>query len=403
MADIRKRTGAKGTTYQVRHPSKATKSGYAYATFNTLKEARAFVESGKAQSAGRATKSEIRTVREAADLWLNICEKTGRNGREPVEPTTLMEYRRRCKVMQEFEWDKELQEIGPTDVVRFRDWMLRNKTRDLARRTLSSFHSVMIEMMHRGHLHHDPAVGITVKSGGRYEDAQNEIEIPSDTEMQAILQAADRMGEKNEQLRRTWLRYSPMIYLAAFTGIRPSELRGLTWSNVYEDHIRITQRADIKGRIGPVKSKAGRRTIYVPQLVMHMLREWRQHCPASKIDLVFPTATGRPQLLGRFRRSGWVPLLKEAGVVEPDPKNPRAFKPKYTIYSLRHYFASRLIEQGCDFKYIQQTMGHSKIETTLNVYGHLMKDRDDMRKQTAELLATQLLGNSCGESVASPL
>ena len=42
MADIRKRTGAKGTTYQVRYPTPGTKSGYAYATFSTLKEARAF-------------------------------------------------------------------------------------------------------------------------------------------------------------------------------------------------------------------------------------------------------------------------------------------------------------------------------------------------------------------------
>ena len=40
MADIRKRNGLKGTTYQVRYPSKTTKSGYAYATFATLKEAR---------------------------------------------------------------------------------------------------------------------------------------------------------------------------------------------------------------------------------------------------------------------------------------------------------------------------------------------------------------------------
>lgn len=403
MADIRKRTGAKGTTYQVRHPSKATKSGYAYATFNTLKEARAFIESGKAQSAGQATESTIRTVGDAADLWLNICEKTGRNGREPVEPATLTEYRRRCKVMRQYPWEKKLQEIEPTDVVRFRDWMLRNKSRDLARRTLSSFHSVMIEMIHQGHLQHDPAQGITIKSNGRYEDDQSEVEIPSDAEMQAILQAADRMGEKSDQLHRTWLRYRPMIYLAAFSGMRPSEYRGLTWSNVFENHIRITQRADIKGRIGPVKSKAGRRTIYLPKLVMDMLCDWKQHCPSSKQDLVFPTASGRPQLLGRFRLSGWVPLLKEAGVVKPDPKNPRAFKPKYTLYALRHYFASRLIEQRCDFKYIQQTMGHSKIETTLNVYGHLMKDRDDVRKQTAELLATQLLGDSCGKSVASPL
>ena len=33
MSDIRKRTGSKGTTYQVRYPSEAAKSGYAYETF----------------------------------------------------------------------------------------------------------------------------------------------------------------------------------------------------------------------------------------------------------------------------------------------------------------------------------------------------------------------------------
>jgi integrase len=48
MSDIRKRVGSKGTTYQVRYPNKATKSGYAYKTFDTRKEAQAFLESGKA-------------------------------------------------------------------------------------------------------------------------------------------------------------------------------------------------------------------------------------------------------------------------------------------------------------------------------------------------------------------
>ena len=49
MSDIRKRVGKKGNTYQVRYPSKATKSGYAFATFDTRKEALAFVESGRAR------------------------------------------------------------------------------------------------------------------------------------------------------------------------------------------------------------------------------------------------------------------------------------------------------------------------------------------------------------------
>ena len=59
MADIRKRNGLKGTTYQVRYPSKTTKSGYVYATFATLKEARAFREdfkrSERRQAAQRRT------------------------------------------------------------------------------------------------------------------------------------------------------------------------------------------------------------------------------------------------------------------------------------------------------------------------------------------------------------
>jgi hypothetical protein len=44
MADIRKRKGPKGVKYQVRYPTSETKSGYTYASFDTLKEARAFSE-----------------------------------------------------------------------------------------------------------------------------------------------------------------------------------------------------------------------------------------------------------------------------------------------------------------------------------------------------------------------
>jgi integrase len=93
LADIRKRTGAKGTTYQVRYPSKAVKSGYAYATFDTMKEARAFSENlGAVKESPSGTKLDVAA---AVDHWLAICEKIGRDGRETVEPETLKEYRRR--------------------------------------------------------------------------------------------------------------------------------------------------------------------------------------------------------------------------------------------------------------------------------------------------------------------
>jgi integrase len=402
MADIRKRVGKKGTTYQVRYPSKAAKSGYAFATFSKMKEARAFTQN--LGSLSDRVSSEITTVPQAVQLWLDICEKIGRDGREKVEPETLKEYRHRGRIMEEYSWPKELFELEPADVVHFRNWLLENKTRDQARRTLSSFHSVLIEMKHQGHIHHDPAASISIKSSGRYESEDAEVEIPSDKEMRDIYAAADIMGKKNDFMEKCWARYRPMIYLAGFSGMRPSEYRGLPWDSVSADHVTIRQRADKTGIIGPVKSRAGKREIYLPALVTDMIFDWKDRCPSSKHDLVFPTDSGKPIILGNFRAGAWIPLMKEAGLsVTETAKGQKVIRPKYTPYAMRHYFASKLIEKGKDLKFIQQAMGHSKIEVTLNVYGHLLKDREEAKKQTAEELAADILDFSCGKSVANPL
>src|SRR5207249_12314233 len=82
MADIRKRKGGKGITYQVRYPSKTSKSGYAYKTFLTLKEAREFRESGETKKTGPAPV----TVSDGIEEWLDVCEKEGRDGRGPSQP-----------------------------------------------------------------------------------------------------------------------------------------------------------------------------------------------------------------------------------------------------------------------------------------------------------------------------
>jgi len=89
MADIRKRNGSKGITYQVRYPSKASKSGYAYKTFLTLKEAREFRESGETKKTGPTRGGGIVTVADGVEKWLEVCENEGRDGRDPVTDFTL--------------------------------------------------------------------------------------------------------------------------------------------------------------------------------------------------------------------------------------------------------------------------------------------------------------------------
>jgi integrase len=388
MSDIRKRSGPNGDTYQLRYVCKASKTGYAYATFDTLKEARTFREN---LGSLRHSASKLE-VGEGVDRWLEICEKIGRDGRETVEPETLKEYRRRADVMKEYPWTKSIPQLEPPDIVRFRNWLLENKTRDLARRTLSSFHSMLIEMQREGHRNDDPAAGITIRSDGRYDGEDDEVEIPSDSEIKKLLAATSVLQSKNDYMAQCWARYRPMIYLAAFSGMRPSEYRGLSWSNIADGEISVRQRADKTGIIGPVKSRAGRRTIYVPRLVTDMIFEWRAKCPKSPDDLVFPTASGKPLALNNFAVSAWRPLLLEAGlVVREKVSGEEQVKPKYSPYCLRHYQASKLIEKNKDAKYIQSFMGHADIKITYNTYGHLMKDREDTHKNTAEEIARELL------------
>ena len=46
----------------------------------------------------------------------------------------------------------------------------------------------------------------------------------------------------------------------------------------------------------------------------------------------------------------------------------------FRFHDLRHTFGSQLINNGVHIKYVQNQMGHSKIKTTLDVYGHLLPD-----------------------------
>jgi integrase len=57
------------------------------------------------------------------------------------------------------------------------------------------------------------------------------------------------------------------------------------------------------------------------------------------------------------------------------------------FHDLRHTWISLLIDKGENIKYIQNQAGHASIKTTMDTYGHLMKD---INKEAA---------NSLGEAI----
>jgi integrase len=188
-------------------------------------------------------------------------------------------------------------------------------------------------------------------------------------------------------------RWRPLLLTAIFTGLRASELRGLQWPDVdlKKAELHVRQRADKFNTIGKPKSASGQRTVPLPPIVVNTLREWKLACPKSELGLVFPTGAGEIEYHSNIVTRGLAPVQVAAGVVT------KGGKAKYTgLHSLRHFYASWCINRkedgglGLPLKVVQHRLGHSTIQMTADVYGHLFPGSDD----GAELAAAQkaLLG-----------
>lgn len=402
MSDIRKRTGKKGTTYQVRYPSKATKSGYAFKTFQTLKEAREFVESGAHKINPTQPNSIRTTVSDAIDQWLDICEKEGREGRDPITKYTLQHYRHRAEIMKRYNWNCLLSELTAPDIIAFRSWLLVNcASRDQARKVLSSFHSVIKEMTQRGLIASNVASGISIRADSRYDQP---VAIPTAEDVQALLAAADRLSQsENKQIAKAWRRYRPMLYLAADTGMRPQEYLVVARSGLHDGGIEVARAIERPGiKLSVPKTQAGRRFIPLSPHVYHMVSEYiTDHSIDNRHDLIFPTATGHWQSIDNWRNRAFSVACREAALLKVMQSGAKVReKPKYTPYALRHFYASMLIESRMNLKRIQTLMGHTNIETTLNTYGHLIEKAENRAEEQTGMLS-RLGENSCGKSVAS--
>ena len=401
MSDIRKRTGKTGTTYQVRYPSMAAKSGYTFKTFKTMKEARAFLESGDIRDRHRVHDPSVRTVPQAIDRWLRICEKEGTDGNEPVTEYTRKNYVYFSEFMKGYSWSKELSELTAPDIVQFRSWLLTNcPSRYTARKTLTYFNTVLNEMALRGHVASNVAAVISISGSLRYRQP---VQPPSVDDFRALLAAADRLANsKNRQISRAWERYRPMIYLTGDTGLRPGEYLALPRFNVLRNEVKVDRAVERNGhRISVTKTPTGYRHVDLSPEVADMVRHYADNvAPENNFDLVFPTATGQWQSIINRRKLGFAAACFEAGLIEAEEIDGRIVeRPKYAPYDLRHFYAWMLIEQRVNLKRIQTLMGHSIITTTLNVYGHLIERAEASNEPRVGMLA-RLSEDSCGKFVA---
>jgi integrase/recombinase XerD len=265
-----------------------------------------------------------------------------------LSKNTLGAYRADLMALARFIADdaREIVRAQKPDLLAFIAWRVEQgaKPRSTARQ-LSSFRRFYRYLCREGVIADDPTADIEMPRIGR--------SLPkslTEEEVEALLDAPNT----DEPLGH---RDRAMLELLYATGLRVSELINLKQNqvNLNQGVLRIVGKGD-RERLIPLGDESQR-----------WLREFMEG-PRVEIllerqtDYMFPTRRG-----DRMTRQAFWHIIKryaqKAGV-----------KKKLSPHTLRHAFATHLLNNGADLRVVQLLLGHSDLSTT-QIYTHVARER----------------------------
>ena len=275
--------------------------------------------------------------------------------------------------------------IGQVTTATVEKWIRERQEEGMSlgtlRKVLVTLGQIMAYAVRHRYVRHNP-----VRDAERPRETGNEVKgevfrILSPAEIRALLNAAD--SEK----------YKTLYMMAIFTGARQGELLGLKWSDVEWETKQVhVQRNFTKGRFFDTKTKTSRRKIDLAPTMLLQLKKWKLACPPNEPDLVLPNEAGQPMNYSNMMSRHYVPALVKACIATKLENG--TIEGAIRFHDLRHTFASLLIAQGENIKYVQAQLGHSSPMVTPNVYAHLMKPTNQEAAERLEKTIFQGTGQN---------
>lgn len=242
---------------------------------------------------------------------------------------------------------------------------------DLSPKTVKNIHGILHKVLEQarqiGYIHNNPASGTKLPRWTRKDVTPLETQ-----EITSFLQAIK--GD----------RYENIFFITLFTGLRRSEVLGLTWDCIDFEHgtiyvYRQLQRIGKLYQFAPLKNNKPR-TLSPAPAVIQVLKEqrktqneWKLKAgqawqPWENAQLVFTDEIGN-HLSHNTVYKHFKTITQSIGIY-----NKR-------FHDLRHTYAVMALNAGDDIKTIQEQLGHHTAAFTLDIYGHLT---EKMRKDSSE-------------------
>ena len=215
-------------------------------------------------------------------------------------------------------------------------------------RLVAGIHSFYRFLLYHHYIEQDPSELL--------ETPKKELHLPDVLSLEEI----DRMIAQIDMSKSESHRNRAIIEMLYGSGLRVSELVNLRLSDMYlkEGYLRITGKGS-KQRLVPVSPVA------VKWFGYWMEDRNRLDIKPEAVDIAFVNRYGR-QLTRAMIFTIIKTLAREAGIQKT-----------ISPHTLRHSFATHLLQNGADLRIIQQLLGHESISTT-EIYTHV--DIQDLRE-----------------------
>ena len=179
--------------------------------------------------------------------------------------------------------------------------------------------------------------------------------------------------------------------LLAYTGIRKGECLALTWNDIDFKNNTLTVNKTIsvglnnKQIIQDPKSFNSFRTMSIDTNTMTILKKWKTEQASMLLKFGHNSMNKNQLLFSTASRNKMYTLSKPRTILKKvcDKNN---FKFIH-IHGFRHTHASLLFESGVTMESVKERLGHSDIQTTVNIYTHItQKNKDKTAKKFANYM-----------------
>ena len=182
-------------------------------------------------------------------------------------------------------------------------------------------------------------------------------------------------------------RWHALFRLLAFSGMRKGEALALEWKDIDFNQSTVTVNKTLargennKLIIQSPKTKTSFRTVSVDPGTMQLLKEWRKEQATDFLKLGFNTMNPSQVIFTNYKND----YMQLASVTNRINKIIKKHDLKViTTHGLRHTHCSILFEAGVPIQEVKERLGHSDIQTTLNIYTHVT---EKAKEKSAEKFA----------------